>query len=83
MIHQENIIREIKFIIGDVYQGGLIGRQLFELVYKIITQSAKHPAGNPKRFAGKLKSKIYRPNYIHLICRFESGLFVNDAAFNI
>ena len=73
MVHQEDIVREIQFVIGIAEEVALIGGQFFELVDKVVAYRAEKSAGYAEGLAGQLKGKRHRPQDVHLVCAFAGG----------
>ena len=55
MVHEENIVGKIQFVVRVVEDVTFIRGKLFELVDEVIAKCAEESAGDAERFAGKLK----------------------------
>ena len=78
VIHQEDIVSKVKFVIRIAQEVRFAGGEFFKLVDEIVAQSSEQPTGNTERFAGQPESKGYSAQYVHLVGCLKTSLLINQ-----
>ena len=78
VVHQEDIVSEVKFVIRIAQEVRFAGGEFFKLINEIVAQSSEQSTGNTERFAGQAKSKSNGSQDIHLVRASQPRLLINQ-----
>jgi hypothetical protein len=78
VVYQEDIVGEVKLIVGIAEQVGFVGGEFFKLVDKIVAQGPEQPARYTEGLACQFECECHGTQDVHLICCLEAGLLIDQ-----